>query len=236
MSNPFEIPVAILAGGLATRLRVVTERFPKSLVPVAGKPFLAGQLEMLHSRGIRRAVLCVSYLGEMIRRDFGGEAFGVKLDYSMDGPKLPGSGGAVLRALPMLGPEFFVLHGDSCLPVKFGPVADFFHRSGKLGCLSVCRNDGRPDASNVVLAENEIKVYDRKNRVPAMQHIDCGLSVFQAAAFDGFPADEPFDLADVMGLLVREKQLAGFEAREGSCEISAPGGLSELEQLLAAKG
>ncbi len=235
MSNPLEIPVAILASGLATRLRAVPERFPKSPALVAGKPFLAGQLEMLHSRGIRRAVLCVSYLGEMIRRDFGSEAFGVKLDYSLDGPKLPGSGGAVLRALPMLGPEFFVLHGDSCLPVKFGPVVDFFHRSGKLGCLSVCRNDGRPDASNVVLAENEIKVYDRKNRVPAMQHIDCGLSVFRAAAFDGFPADEPFDLADVMGLLVREKQLAGFEAREGFCEVDAPGGLSELERLLAAK-
>jgi NDP-sugar pyrophosphorylase family protein len=236
VSNPLEIPVAILAGGLATRLRPVTEIIPRSPAPVAGKPFLAGQLERLHSRGIRRAVLCVGYLGEMIRRDFGNEAFGVKLDYSIDGPKLPGSGGAVLRALPMLGPEFFVLHGDSCLPIEFRPVADFFHRSGKLGCLTVYPNDGRHDAGNAVFAENEIKVYDRKNHVPAMGHIDCGLSVFKAAAFEGFPADEPLDLADVMGVLVRERQLAGFEVRERLDEIGSPGGLSELERLLAAKG
>ena len=74
-------PVAILAGGLATRLRPITEKIPKSLVPVAGRPFLAHQLELLRSRGIRRAVLCVGYLGEMIQRDFGnGKSFEVKLD------------------------------------------------------------------------------------------------------------------------------------------------------------
>src|SRR5581483_9203087 len=111
VSASTEIPVAILAGGLATRLRPVTEKIPKSLVPVAGKPFLARQLELLHSRGIRRAVLCVGYLGEMIQRDFGnGKNFGVQLDYSFDsprqsnttagGPKLLGTGGAIKRALP----------------------------------------------------------------------------------------------------------------------------------------
>ena len=82
---PLNIPVAILAGGLATRLRPITEKIPKSLVPVAGKPFLAHQLELLKSRGVRRAVLCVGHLGEIIRRDFGdGEKYGVKLDYSFD--------------------------------------------------------------------------------------------------------------------------------------------------------
>jgi len=93
VSAPLDIPVAILAGGLATRLRPVTEKIPKSLVPVAGKPFLAHQLELLHARGIRRAVLCIGYLGEMIQHDFGdGRAFGVRLDYSFDGPKLLGTG------------------------------------------------------------------------------------------------------------------------------------------------
>src|SRR5271154_5012876 len=123
------IPVAILAGGLATRLRPITEKIPKSLVQVAGKPFLAHQLELLHTRGIGRAVLCIGYLGEMIQRDFGGEAFGVKLDYSFDGEKLLGTGGAIKRALPLLGDEFFVLYGDSYLPVEYQPIADFFRRS-----------------------------------------------------------------------------------------------------------
>src|SRR5689334_13097659 len=96
VSAPLDIPVAILAGGLATRLRPVTEKIPKSLVPVAGKPFLSHQLELLHARGLRRAVLCVGYLGEMIERDYGdGSAFGLQLEYSFDGPKLLGTGGAI---------------------------------------------------------------------------------------------------------------------------------------------
>jgi NDP-sugar pyrophosphorylase family protein len=227
------IPVAILAGGLATRLRPITEKIPKSLIPVAGKPFLAHQLELLYARGIRHAVLCVGYLGEMIRRDFGdGEKYGVKLDYSLDGEKLLGTGGAIKRALPLLGDKFFVLYGDSYLPVDYAPIADFFQRSGKLGCMTVYRNEGKYDTSNVVFAGGEIKVYDKKAKLPEMRHIDYGLSLFKRSAFDAFPAGQPFDLAEVMGKLVREKQLAGYEVRERFYEIGSPAGLAELTTLL----
>jgi NDP-sugar pyrophosphorylase family protein len=230
-----QIPVAILAGGLATRLRPITEKIPKSLVPVAGKPFLAHQLELLHSRGIRRAVLCIGYLGEMIQRDFGAEAFSVKLDYSFDGPKLLGTGGAIKRALPLLGEEFFVLYGDSYLPIDYAPIAETFHRNGKLGLMTVFRNEGLYDTSNVVFADGEIKVYDKKNKLSEMRHIDYGLSLFKTTAFDSYSTDQPFDLADVMGKLVREKQLAGYEVRERFYEIGSPAGLAELETLLTSK-
>ena len=227
------MPVAILAGGLATRLRPITEKIPKSLVTVAGKPFLAHQLDLLQSRGLRRAVLCVGYLGEMIQRDFGdGSAFGLRLDYSFDGPKPLGTGGAIKRALPLLGDEFFVLYGDSYLPVEYRPIAEFFRHSGKLGCMTVYRNEGRYDTSNVVFRDGEIAVYDKKNRPPEMRHIDYGLSLFKAAAFNSYSADQPFDLAEVMSKLVRQKQLAGFEVRERFYEMGSPAGLSELETLL----
>jgi NDP-sugar pyrophosphorylase family protein len=233
VNAPLDIPVAILAGGLATRLRPITEKIPKSLVPVAGKPFLAHQLELLHARGIRHAVLCVGHLGEMIERDFGREAGGVKLDYSFDGPKLLGTGGAIKRALPLLGGEFFVLYGDSYLPIEYRPIAEFFRRSGKKGCMTVYHNEGRYDTSNVVFADGEIKVYDKKNRLPEMRHIDYGLSVFKARVFEEYSAERPFDLAEVMGKLVREKQLAGFEVKERFYEMGSPGGLQELEGVLA---
>ena len=237
ISKALNIPVAILAGGLATRLRPVTEKIPKSLLPVAGKPFLAHQLELLPSRGIRRAVLCLGYLGEMIQREFGdGSAFGVQLDYSFDGPKLLGTGGAIKRALPLLGDEFFVLYGDSYLPVEYRPIAEFFRRSGKLGCMTVYRNEGRYDTSNVVFRDGEIAVYDKKNRPPEMRHIDYGLSLFKASVFESYSAGQPFDLAEVMGKLVREKQLAGYEVRERFYEIGSPAGLAELETLLKATG
>ncbi|MGA2179808.1 MAG: nucleotidyltransferase family protein [Verrucomicrobiota bacterium] len=233
MSAPPDIPVAILAGGLATRLRPITEKIPKSLVTVAGKPFLAHQLDLLQSRGLRRAVLCVGYLGEMIQRDFGdGSAFGLRLDYSFDGPKPLGTGGAIKRALPLLGDEFFVLYGDSYLPVEYRPIAEFFRHSGKLGCMTVYRNEGRYDTSNVVFRDGEIAVYDKKNRPPEMRHIDYGLSLFKAAVFNSYSADQPFDLAEVMSKLVRQKQLAGFEVRERFYEMGSPAGLSELETLL----
>ena len=234
--EPLNMPVAILAGGLATRLKPITEKIPKSLVPVAGKPFLAHQLDLLRNRGIRRVVLCIGHLGEMIQREFGeGSAYGLKLDYSPDGPKLLGTGGAIKRALPRLGPEFFVLYGDSYLPLEYRPVAECFRKSGKLGLMTVYRNEGLYDISNVVFRNGEIAVYDKKTRLPEMQHIDYGLSLFKATVFDAYPADQSFDLAQVMGDLVRRKQLAGYEVPERFYEMGSPSGLAELEILLKSQ-
>ena len=229
----FQIPVAILAGGLATRLRPITEKIPKSLAPVAGKPFLARQLELLHSRGIRRAVLCVGHLGEMIERDFGdGASFGVKLDYSFDGPKLLGTGGAIKRALPLLGEEFFVLYGDSYLPVEYPPVAEFFQGSGKPALMTVYRNEGKFDTSNVVFADGEIKIYDKKLKLPEMHYVDYGLSMLRPSVFEHYGDGQAFDLAELMGRLAREKNLAGYEVHERFYEIGSPTGLAELERIL----
>ena len=230
-----QMPVAILAGGLATRLRPITEKIPKSLVPVAGRPFLAHQLELLRARGIRRVVLCIGYLGEMIQREFGKEAYGIELEYSFDGEKLLGTGGAIKRALPKLGGEFFILYGDSYLPIEYAPVAEAFHRSGKLGLMTVYHNEGKYDTSNVVYGNGEIVVYDKKARLPEMRHIDYGLSLFKSSVFEAYAADQVFDLAQVMGRLVREKQLAGYEVPERFYEMGSPAGLAELETLLARK-
>ena len=234
--NLTDFPVAILAGGLATRLRPITEKIPKVLVPVAGRPFLAHQLELLRAQGIRRAVLCLGFLGEMVQREFGdGSAHGVKLEYAFDGPVLLGTGGALKRALPLLGEKFFVLYGDSYLPVAFKPLAEFFERGGKRGLMTVFENNGLYDTSNVVFAHGEIQVYDKKTRLPEMRHIDYGLSLFRAAAFDDQPAGMKFDLADLMQQLVAQQQLAGFEVKERFYEIGSHAGLAELEALLAAK-
>lgn len=237
MSAPsLDIPVAILAGGLATRLRPITEKIPKVLVPVAGRPFLAHQLELLRAQGITRAVLCLGHLGEMVQREFGdGRAWGVHLDYSFDGPKLLGTGGALKLALPKLGGQFFVLYGDSYLPVPFAPIAECFARSGKRGLMTVYRNEGLYDTSNVVFADGEIKIYDKKQRRPEMRHIDYGLSLFRADVFAERLAGQPFDLAEVMGRLVREKQLAGYAVPERFYEIGSHEGLAELEALLGGR-
>jgi NDP-sugar pyrophosphorylase family protein len=193
---------------------------------------LAHQLEMLHARGVRRAVLCIGFLGEMIRSEFGGEAYGIKLDYSFDGEKLLGTGGAVKRALPKLGEEFFVLYGDSYLPIAWESVADSFHLSGKRGLMTVYRNENRYDASNVVYCDGEVVVYDKRGKLPEMRYIDYGLSLFKSSVFDQYPENQFLDLAEVMRMLVQNRQLAGHEVLERFYEMGSPAGLAELEQIL----
>ena len=108
------MPAIILAGGLATRLRPLTESIPKALIEVAGQPFLWHQLELLKKHGVRRVVLSVGYLGEMVQRHFGnGSEFGIEIEYSFDGPVLLGTAGAIRKALPLLPERFFVLYGSS---------------------------------------------------------------------------------------------------------------------------
>jgi len=226
-------PVAILAGGLATRLRPITEKIPKSLVSVAGEPFLAHQLRLLHSRGLRRAVLCVGYLGEMIEQDFGdGSGYGMELRYSFDGPKLLGTGGALRQALPLLGEEFLVLYGDSYLPIDYAAVLASFHTSGQPGLMTVFHNEGAWDTSNVHFERGRIVRYDKKDRVPEMRHIDYGLGAFRASVFAERPAGEAFDLADVQRGLVAKGALAGHEVFQRFYEAGSHSGLAELDTLL----
>ena len=227
------LPIAILAGGLATRLNPLTEQIPKSLVSVAGEPFLAHQLRLLVSRGITKAVLCVGHLGEMIEREFGtGAAFGIDLQYSHDGPVLLGTGGAIRQALPRLGDAFFVLYGDSYLPTDYRAVADAWRASGKPALMAVFRNEGAWDTSNAEFTDGRLVRYDKRAPTPAMSHIDYGLSVFTPAAFPGQPASTPFDLADLQHELSLRGQLAGFEVRERFYEVGSHSGLADFNQLL----
>src|SRR5579872_5855079 len=137
------LPVAILAGGLATRLRPLTDKIPKALVDVNGEPFIAHQLRLLASRGIPRVVLCLGYRGEMVR-DFVGDGweFGLQVNYSFDGPELRGTAGAIHQALPLLGDSFFVLYGDSYLPCDYAAVEQAFLTSGKTALMTVFCNEG----------------------------------------------------------------------------------------------
>ena len=224
------LPVAILAGGLGTRLHPVTERIPKALVEVRGEPFLAHQLRLLKAHGIERVALCLGHLGEQIEAFAGdGSRFGLQVGYAWDGPELRGTAGAIRNALPLLGDAFLVMYGDSYLPCPYAGVAAAFAASGKLALMTVFRNEGRWDASNVEFREGRILAYDKKDRTPRMRHIDYGLGAFRAAAFHG----GQLDLAALYQDLLRRGQLAAFEVRERFYEIGSFEGLHELERYLA---
>ena len=233
MSSRISLPVAILAGGLATRLRPVTETVPKVLLEVAGKPFLEHQLARLREQGVEDVVLCVGYLGEAIRERYGdGRAHGVKISYAFDGPKLLGTGGAIRNAVPLLGEAFFVMYGDSYLRIDFAEVQGAFRRLAKPGLMTLFHNRGLWDVSNVCYANGTIQRYDKALRDPNMQHIDYGLSVFKAEVFAEYSPDTVLDLAQVMRTLVDRGDMAGFEAQERFYEIGSPEGWRELDQFL----
>lgn len=235
-SHDADFPVAILAGGLATRLRPLTETIPKSLIEVAGRPFLATQLDQLAAQGLRRIVLCVGYLGEKIEAEFGnGSDYGVAITYSYDGPELLGTGGALVRALPLLGDVFYTLYGDSYLPLDFRSVGRSFVRTGKKGLMSVYRNDGMYDTSNVEFSNGHIVNYSKTMLTASMRFIDYGLSLFTSEAFAGIRPDEKIDLAEVMRRLLADGQLAGHEVFERFYEIGSHRGLADLESYLTFK-
>ena len=226
-------PVAILAGGLATRLRPATDKIPKALLSVAGEPFLVHQVRLLRSEGFRNIVLCVGHLGELIEAKIGdGKRLGLQIDYSFDGPMLLGTGGALKRAISKLGDRFLVTYGDSYMPVDYAAVVKAFVRAEKPALMTVLENEGRWDASNVWFEEGEIHRYDKKVRASQMRHIDYGISVLTSAAFDGLPENVPFDLADLYSRLVSEKQMAAYEVKQRFYEIGSAQGLAELDALL----
>jgi NDP-sugar pyrophosphorylase family protein len=227
------LPVAILAGGLATRLRPITETVPKALLDVAGEPFVHHQLSLLRARGIERVVLCVGHLGERVEAAVGdGARWGLRVACVPDGPRLLGTGGALRRALPLLGERFLVLYGDSFLDCDYLDVARAFVASGREGLMTVWRNEGRHDASNVVMRDGRIARYSKVERDPEMRWIDWGLGGLSARALARWPGDEPLDLATVYGDLVARGELSAYEVAERFYEIGSPAGLEETRRHL----
>jgi len=227
------LPVAILCGGLATRLRPLTEAVPKALIELNGEPFIAHQMRLLSSRGIERVVLCAGYRGEMICDYVGdGSRFGLRAEILFDGPTLLSTAGAIRRALPRLGKNFFVLYGDSYLPCDYSAIAQAFLQSGKRGLMTVFRNEGNFDASNVEFCDGRILRYDKKGATPAMRHIDYGLGVFHADVFAALPEGQPYDLASVYQNLLSVSELAAFDVPERFYEIGSLRGMEETAEYL----
>src|ERR1039458_3033935 len=193
----------------------MTEAVPKSLLEVNGEPFAKHQLRLLHAKGIRRVVLCVGHLGDLVQRVIGdGALLGLQVDYSFDGPALLGTAGAIRNALSPLGKSFFVMYGDSYLPCDYAAIARSFESAAVLGMMTVFRNEGKWDTSNVEFEAGTILAYSKTNRTPRMRYIDYGLGVFRADAFRGLPAGEACDLTELYTDLLQSKQLAAFDGRE----------------------
>ena len=229
------LPVAILAGGLATRMRPHTVSVPKAMLDINGRPFIDHQLRLLAEKGVGSVVLCTGFLGEQISEFVGGgERYSLKVSYSSDWPDLLGTGGAVKKTLPLLGEAFLVLYGDSYLDLDYQAVCDSFAETDAEALMTVYENDNAFEASNVLFEGGALQLYAKTRPEPGMRHIDYGLTAFRAGVFLQ-EKRERFDLADLLENLSRQGRLAGSLVHTRFYEIGSPSGIEALRAHLAGK-
>jgi NDP-sugar pyrophosphorylase family protein len=228
-------PVCILAGGLATRLGDLAREVPKALLSVAGEPFLLHQLRLLRSHGVARVVLSVGYLGELIERRIGSEQFGVRIEYSYDGPQPLGTLGAVRRAWPLLGERCLVMYGDTYLRMDYRAAVERWRASSRAALMTVLKNEGRWDASNTVFRDGSVVRYDKAHPTPDMSWIDYGLGGLTERALECADPGES-DLAGLYHKLAERGELCGYEVRERFFEIGTPESLHETDCFLRSLG
>lgn len=225
------LPIAILAGGFATRLGTLTVSTPKALLDIAGKAFAVRQIELLRTQGLTEIVFCLGHLGEQVEAKLGdGSQWGVKLSYVFDGESPLGTGGALRKALPFLGESFLVLYGDSYLTCDYAAIIKAFQMSGKKGLMTVFRNAGQYDRSNVEFEDGEIRRYDKQVSSSRMHHIDYGLGALQSRVLLGYPFGTPLDLVTIYQDLLAANELAGFEVEQRFYEIGSVKGLEETRK------
>jgi NDP-sugar pyrophosphorylase family protein len=227
------LPIAILAGGFATRLGKISKNTPKSLIEIKNKAFLDWQIQLLIEQGYDEIVMCISHLAEKIMLHIGdGKKYGVRIRFSMDGALPAGTGGALRKALPLLGENFAVIYGDSFLPIDYSAVEKKFIESNCDALMTVYKNENAHDRSNVNYSNSKIFDYNKFNANPSMQYIDYGLTYFKSEVFDSPPGLEPFDLSVLFSNLSKSGRLSGFEVYERFYEIGSTSGLRDFRAYL----
>jgi len=232
----------ILAGGLGTRIKLVSEDLPKSLIPVCGKPFIDHQLEWLAGQGIKSVVLATGYQASMISDLVGtGERWGLDVTCIEDGPELLGTAGSIRNAVDhnLMEDGFFVLYGDSYLNVNFSDVWKTSD-GGRLPVMTVYRNEDALDRSNVIMKNRDLVLFEKGRKDACeigMEHIDYGLSIFPREIILTHVAPHlNIDLADVCHRLSLSHELRAHEVYERFYEIGSPEGLADFEAHLSSGG
>jgi NDP-sugar pyrophosphorylase family protein len=229
------LPIIILSGGLATRLYPKTQTIPKSLLDICGRPFIAHQLDLLKSKGVVDIIICAGFLGDMIKSFLDENDFGLNISYSFDTDKLLGTGGAIKKALSKFNIDsFFVLYGDSYLDVDYLDIENVFKESKKSALMSVYKNDGQFDKSNVVFREGNIIKYSKIEKDENMHYIDYGLGIFNRRIFET-ENREAFDLAQIYQNQIANNDIAAYEIFKRFYEIGSFKGIEDFTKFIESK-
>jgi len=230
------LPIVVLAGGLATRLRPITEKTPKSLIVINDIPFVLHQLNLFRQNGIDHVHFCLGHLGEMVANVVAESIFSkrMKITYSYDGETLLGTGGTIKKALPFLSDAFFVTYGDSFLNIDYQSIESRFDKlnNGNNGLMTVYKNSNQFDTSNVIFENSRIVLYSKKQLTENMEYIDYGLGILRKSHFNTYTNETPFDLSDIYEKHAINGELIGYESLERFYEIGSVAGIKDLSNYL----
>lgn len=223
--------VVILAGGKATRLYPLTRTIPKSMIEICGRPFFEYQIKLLLKNNIKNIVMCVGTFYRQIVDFFGdGQKLGVSIQYSIEDPeKLLGTAGALKNAEKYLDDVFFVMYGDSYLPINFTKVYEKFKNNKKLGLMTIYKNNNKFDKSNVSKLGDLVTVYDKTGKENNLEYIDYGLLILKKEALQMIPSNEFVDLGVLMQKLIEKRELISYEVHDRFYEIGSVSGIKDFE-------
>jgi NDP-sugar pyrophosphorylase family protein len=232
-------PIVILAGGLATRLRPITEKIPKSLIEINGEPFVYHQLELLEKKGFKNIHFCLGFLGEQVEVAVRKSDYFERLNisFSYDGEKLLGTGGTIKKIVNQLPDYFFITYGDSYLDIDFNNIQELFEskKQSYNSLMTVYKNTNLFDTSNVIFENGLIELYSKLKKDSRMSHIDYGVGILSNKSMDNYDKNIIFDLAELYENLSLKSELYGYEVFKRFYEIGSLQGIEDLSNYLKLK-
>ena len=213
--------VVILCGGLGERLRPLTDKIPKVMIPFWDKPFLEYVRRTFSAQGFRDFVLCVGYKGEEIEKYYGDS-----MVYSYDGDKLLGTGGALKKAEPLLDEEFIMANGDTYMNIDYHDLISQFHKSEKLTMMVVYPK--RKKRNDVLVKNGEILNYDKWTR-KNVNAVWTGTMIMKKEILKAIPPNKFFSLEEkIFPKLVKKKQIGAFIIKDKFYPIGRPEQIKEF--------
>ena len=222
----------VLAGGVGTRLRPLTNDIPKPMVPIGGKAFLEHTINLLKRNSVDDLVICLGYRGEIIRSYFGdGQSFGIRIRYSEDGDQLVGTAGSLRKAASLLSDRFFITFGDAYPILDYKAAWNYFLQTGKIALMVVWKNSDKYGRSNTVVRDGLVTLYSKKERTESMQYIEFGVTFMEKRVIELIPNEYPVDLEVLYRQLIAKKEMAALEVEQRIYDIGSPEGLTEFRKL-----
>jgi NDP-sugar pyrophosphorylase family protein len=227
------LPIVILAGGLATRLRPLTDGIPKAMVSINGKPFIHWQIQKLAQEGFKEIIISIGHLGDQISDYLGnGERYNVGVKFIHDGNSQLGTGGALTKVAESLTGKFLVTYGDSYLPVSFSSIGSRFEKSNFLSIMTITSPAHSREKSNILFSGGRILEYSKNSRDSRLNFLDYGLLGFSSSLFKVVPSGRNWDLEELIKSLISISQMEAIQVDERCFEIGSFEGINELTKYL----